>query len=220
MKPPVELEEICQDVKVCGRRELFALLKFRHKYQHLVDADRKKQKGKEAAEPKKELNAEELEAEEDKALEETIARVEKEKRKQEKKERERKSKAEFRAKMSVIASTDIYNQNDEVLFDKRTLEKIRKVDIEELAYEEADSEEEQHGLEAKGIMTGGKADQLTATAAEEDEDSDAESIDDETKRFEEMAAGIDEYYARQKEYMMEIDRGLQKKEKKRKLLIE
>jgi hypothetical protein len=26
--------------------------------------------------------------------------------------------------MSVIASTDIYNQNDEVLFDKRTLEKL------------------------------------------------------------------------------------------------
>jgi hypothetical protein len=35
-----------------------------------------------------------------------------------------------------------------------------------------------------------------------------------------MAAGIDEYYARQKEYKMEFDRGLQKKEKKRQLLLD
>ena len=82
-------------------------------------------------------------------MEETIARVEKERKRQEKKERERKAKSELRAKMSVIASTDIYNQNDDVLFDRRTLEKLKKVDIEELSYQEDDDEEED-----KGIVTG------------------------------------------------------------------
>ena len=43
---------------------------------------------------------------------------------------------------------------------------------------------------------------------------------EERARFEEMAAGMDEYYARQKAYKMEVDRQLQKKDKKRKLLIE
>lgn len=33
-------------------------------------------------------------------------------------------------------------------------------------------------------------------------------MDDDAKRIETMAAGIDEYYARQKEYKMEIDRQL------------
>jgi glutaredoxin len=85
-----------------------------------------------AAEAKLEMGEQDLEDENDKELEETIKRVEKERKKQEKKERERKAKAEIRAKMSVIASTDIYNQNDDVLFDRRTFDKLKKVDIEEL----------------------------------------------------------------------------------------
>jgi hypothetical protein len=44
VKPPEDIEVICQDLKVCGRRELFGLLKFRHKYQRLQDIDRKKLK--------------------------------------------------------------------------------------------------------------------------------------------------------------------------------
>jgi hypothetical protein len=71
-----------------------------------------------------EKNEADIEAENDKELEATIARVEKERKRQDKKERERKQKSELRAKMSVIASTDIYNQNDDVLFDRRTLEKL------------------------------------------------------------------------------------------------
>ncbi len=61
--------------------------------------------------------------------------MERERKRQEKKERERKIKSDLRAKMSVIASTDINNTNDDVLFDRRTLEKLRKVDIEELEYD-------------------------------------------------------------------------------------
>ena len=139
--PPEDLELICQDLMVSGRRELFSLLKFRHKYQRLIDLERKQVKEQQEKKEKREQKPEELEEENDKELEETIKRVEKERKKQEKKERERKAKAELRAKMSVIASTDIYNQNDDVLFDKRTLDKLRKVDIEELAYDEQESQE-------------------------------------------------------------------------------
>jgi len=141
VSPPEELDIICQDIKVCGRRELFALLKFRHKYQHLLDQERKQAKhahDQASAAKKQPLAESDIEAEEDKELEETIQRVEKERKRQEKKERERKAKSEFRAKMSVIASTDIYNQSDDVLFDRRTLEKLKKVDIEELSYQEDD----------------------------------------------------------------------------------
>jgi len=46
--------------------------------------------------------------------------------------------------MSVIASTDIYNQNDEVLFDRRTLEKLQEVDIEELDYDMSEEEEDEN----------------------------------------------------------------------------
>jgi Domain of unknown function (DUF3381) len=44
VKPPEDLETTCADLKVCGRRELFGLLKFRHKYQHVIDQAKKKVK--------------------------------------------------------------------------------------------------------------------------------------------------------------------------------
>jgi hypothetical protein len=94
--------------------------------------------------------------------------VEKDRKKQEKKERERKVKAELRAKMSVIASTDIYNQNDEVLFDKRTLEKMKKIDIEELDYETDGNDEEDP--EGKGIVK--ITERRGAKANNENEDED------------------------------------------------
>jgi hypothetical protein len=43
--------------------------------------------------------------------------------------------------MSVIASTDVYNQSDEVLFDRRTFEKLQKMDIEGLDYEASSDED-------------------------------------------------------------------------------
>ena len=44
--------------------------------------------------------------------------------------------------MSVIASSDLHNQNDDVLFDKRTFERLQEVDIEDLDYENSDEEDE------------------------------------------------------------------------------
>lgn len=134
--PPRDLEVICGDLKVCGRGELFSLLKYRTKFQATQESEKKKaRKAKSDASGRveKELTPEELEEQTNKELEETIKRVEKERRKQEKKERERKAKADLRQKMSVIASTD-HNQNDDVLFDRRTLEKLKAIDIEELDY--------------------------------------------------------------------------------------
>jgi len=32
MKPPADLQMICDDVKVCGRREMGILIKMRHKF--------------------------------------------------------------------------------------------------------------------------------------------------------------------------------------------
>ena len=87
------------------------------------------------------MNAEELDAENDKELEATIQRVEKDRKKQEKKERAKKVKSDLRAKMSVIASTDINNTNDEVLFDRKTFDKLQSMDIEELVYDQPSDEE-------------------------------------------------------------------------------
>ncbi len=119
-----------------------------------MDSERKQAKNQLEQEAKKaqrvELNDSDLEAENDKELEETIKRVEKERKKQEKKERERKVKSELRAKMSVIASTDIYNQNDDILFDRKTLEKLQKVDIEDLSYHEDEDDE----IGDNGVVTG------------------------------------------------------------------
>jgi hypothetical protein len=134
------------------------------------------------------MDSDALEEEADKELEATIKRVEKERKKQEKKERERKVKSDLRAKMSVIASTDVYNTNDEVLFDRKTLEKLKKIDIEELPYEAPDSNEALSQDELGGARF---PDQ------EHDEDSDDDSdVDPETKRIESMAKGMEEYYSR------------------------
>jgi hypothetical protein len=117
--------------------------------------------------------------------------------------------------MSVIASTDIYNTNDDVLFDRRTLEKLRKVDIEELEYDGKDSDEELSQGELGGARIPDEKRESNDSSDDDDDD-----LEPEQRRIEEMAAGVDEYYQRQKEYKMEIDRKLQKKDKKRKMLIE
>lgn len=53
--------------------------------------------------------------------------------------------------------------------------------------------------------------------SEEESDSD---VDDDVKRIDKMAADIDEFYAQKKEYQIERDRKVAKKEKKTQALIE
>lgn len=77
LKPPADLEIICQDLKVCGRKELSDMLKLRYKYN--VALERKRKEAKQAAreaEGEKELTQEQLEKMVDRELEETLKRVE------------------------------------------------------------------------------------------------------------------------------------------------
>ena len=41
MKIPVDLQLICDDLKVCGRREMSILIKLRHKYQEVIKKQNK-----------------------------------------------------------------------------------------------------------------------------------------------------------------------------------
>ena len=74
---------------------------------------------------------EQIEAQVDKELEETLQRVEREKKRQLKKERLRDAKNDMRTKMSVIAATSI-NADEELQLDRRTWEKLRSMEPEEI----------------------------------------------------------------------------------------
>lgn len=124
--------------------------------------------------------------------------------------------------MSVIASTDIYNLNDEVLFDKRTLEKLQEVDIEDLDYEE--SEENDENIYAGGdivISKKARAREALKIRKEDEGNEDMDSdVDHDEKRINKMADDIDAFYESKKEYQGEKDRKIAKKEKKKRNLIE
>lgn len=138
MKHPADLEEICADLKVCGRREMSELLKIRYKY-----SVSKIPKEEEPAERPKELTAEQLEAAVDKELEESIKRLEREKKKAAKKTAEAEKKADTRKKMSVIAGAAVENDEDLVL-DEKTWERVRELGIDEL-HKHIDKEEDSEG---------------------------------------------------------------------------
>lgn len=83
LKHPKDLEIMVQDLKVCGRREYAELLKLKHLYN--MSIEKKKQEinqAKRDAMPVVEKTQEELEAEVDRELEETIQKVEREKKRQ------------------------------------------------------------------------------------------------------------------------------------------
>lgn len=129
MKPPADLKEICEDLKLCGRREMSELLKLKYKYglakmheEHGDDTEPKEQK---------EMTPEQLEKMVDRELEESIKRVEREKKKHAKKEREQNAKQETRKKMSVIASTALEN-DEELTLDKKTWEKVREIGLDNM----------------------------------------------------------------------------------------
>jgi hypothetical protein len=73
--------------------------------------------------------------------------------------------------MSVIASTDIYNQNDEVLFDKRTLEKLQEVDIEDLDYDESEEEDDENYANGDIVISKSARAKEALRKRKEDEDS-------------------------------------------------
>lgn len=58
LKAPSDLTEMCDDLKVCGRREFQELLKLRYKYQ--VSLERKKMAIKDAKKAEEEANKPEM----------------------------------------------------------------------------------------------------------------------------------------------------------------
>jgi len=122
-KPPVDLEQICQDLKVCGRREFSILLKLRYKYALAID--RASKDAKQAARETRlenenaEKTQEQIEAEVDRELEVTIKKFEQQKKRAAKKDREREAKQDMRKKMSVIAASSINNDED-LKMDRKT----------------------------------------------------------------------------------------------------
>ena len=117
LKPPSDLALMCEDLKVCGKRELYNLLRMRHKYQVMMDKQVKEKKEEEKKARLAEMGPKEETDEDeklDKELEETIKRIEKDKKRQTKKDRVQEKKTDLRTKMSVIATTTI--DNDEELY--------------------------------------------------------------------------------------------------------
>jgi hypothetical protein len=68
--------------------------------------------------------------------------------------------------MSVIASTDLTNQGDDVLFDRKTLEKLQKVDIEDLDYDEG-SDDDEMGIEDDIVIKGKRVKRVDDRAEDE-----------------------------------------------------
>lgn len=125
--------------------------------------------------------------------------------------------------MSVIASTDINNENDDVLFDRKTLEKLKAIDIEELDYDHSSDEENVDG--AIDPVDGGLLKHKSGRRSKYDEaggneEGKSSDEDENVKRIDQMADEIDTYYKQKKDYKIDLDRKLAKKEKKRKALIE
>lgn len=206
-----DLEGMCSDLKVCGRREFSELLKLRYKYN--VEKERAAKEAKASQKVEREKTQEDLEEELDRELDETIRRVEKEKKKQMKKDREREAKQDIRKKMSVIAATSI-NDDEELLLDQKTWDKLKQIDIDEahkyIPKDEESSEEEDPIEKKHRFLMDGK----------EEAESDSGSEDEKVKRANRMAAELQESIDQQKRYKMEVDKRQVKKDLKAKALLE
>ena len=184
IKAPKELDIICQDLKVCGRREFSDLLKLRYKYNVEKDRQKKALKAQEEDENNEELTNEQLEQLVDKELDDTLKRVEREKKKQAKKERERDAKQELRKKMSVIAATSLDNDEDLTL-DKKTKEFLKSIDPEDiekyLPAQEPDEDEQlmnEDPLEKKyKFLTDGGGDEKSDDESSISEDEKVTRVD-------------------------------------------
>ena len=95
------------------------------------------------------MTQEDLQRMVDKELEETLKKVERDKKKALKKEKEREAKQDVRTKMSVIASSTI-NADEELTLDKKTWDRLKKVDIED-AHKYISESEEDEDLAAENL---------------------------------------------------------------------
>lgn len=129
LKPPVDLQIICDDLKVCGRREMGILIKLRHKYKNIIADAEKAVADVAKAERDAAKEPEDEDDRIDRELEETMKRMEREKKKQAKKEKVLADKSELRKKMSVIATTMLDNDED-LTMSRKLWDDIRKKGFE------------------------------------------------------------------------------------------
>lgn len=126
-KVPEDFEEMLQDIKVLGRREAGILLRMNHKYQNILNdvkvAEDKKTKALE--EEAKALEPVDEDALLDQQLEATLHRIQREKKRVEKKERVLKAKSDLRKKMSVIASSGVDGDDEDLHLSQKLWDKVR-----------------------------------------------------------------------------------------------
>lgn len=172
MKPPSDFAQICEDLKVCGRREFGLLIRMRHKFQTLLAKAAKAQADEEAAKKKELEGSEDEDAKIDRELEETMKRIEKQKKRAAKKEKVAADKSELRKKMSVIATTTLDNDED-LLMSRRLWEEVQKKGFEgvgEKSDEDSSGSDDDDGS-SDGEESKGRAD-------DEDDDSEMGSEDE------------------------------------------
>lgn len=123
LKVPADLGMIIDDLKVCGRSDLSKLLTLRHKY--LAQIKKQNEPAINDAEPI--LDSEE---EIEKELDTAIKQMEREKKRAAKKEREIKAKSDLRQKMSVIATANNIDNDEELHLNPRIWEEIHEKGFE------------------------------------------------------------------------------------------
>jgi len=160
-----------------------------------------------------------------------MEKFEKTKKRAAKKQLEMDKKQEIRKKMSVIASSTV-NNDEEMMLDQRTWDKLKTLDVDELdKYIEESSDNEDS--DEQNINLPGMSKNLRKLEKLDDEeqarergekmagesDSD-DSVDPNIKHTNRMAEEIEQSMAQQKEYHMQIDRKEAKRVRKTKEIVE
>jgi len=199
MKIPVDLQLICDDLKVCGRREMSILIKLRHKYQEVIKKQNKAVTDEAKAEKDAAKEPEDEDDRIDRELEETMKRMERDKKKAAKKEKVLQDKSELRKKMSVIATTMLDNDED-LTMSRKLWDDIRKKGFENAGEKSEDDESDE---ESKG-------DEDSEMAGDDGEegksDSSDEEIDAKVAHVEKMAEQMEATLKSKKDYAMSVDR--------------
>ena len=190
---PADFQMICDDLKVCGRREMGLLIKLRHKYEAIRQREQKQEADEEKAKADALKEPEDEDAKIDRELEETMKRMEKEKKRLAKKEKISHDKSELRKKMSVIATTTLDNDED-LLMSRKLWEDIRRKGFDG-AGEKSDDDGESSEEKMKTMENS------DFSAEEEEESSDSEDeLDPKQARIAHMADAMEEQLTQQKSY--------------------
>ena len=166
MKPPSDLQEMCDDLKVLGRREFAHLIRLKHKYNTIIEKEEKVKRQEEEEEKTKALSEEDEDAKIDKELEETMKRIEQAKKRQAKKDKIIADKSDLRKKMSVIATNTLDNDED-LHLTSRQWDAMRKS-----VKGQNSSDEEEEKDEASEESSDGDEESDPISSDEEDDDDE------------------------------------------------